>query len=71
MLNSVVLVALELSEILPPLHDSHTKLVSCRNNLSQTVPDFVHMYLFIYFYFQITDPEASKFTTQTLIELFK
>lgn len=29
------------------------------------------MYLFIYFYFQITDPEASKFTTQTLIELFK
>lgn len=40
-LNSVVLVALVLSEILPPLHDSHTKLVSCRNNLSQTVPAFV------------------------------
>lgn len=36
-----MLVAIALDEILSPFHESHTKLVSCRNNIIQMVPSFV------------------------------
>lgn len=40
-LNCAVLVAIALDEILSPFHESHTKLVSCRNNIIQMAPSFV------------------------------